>query len=140
MIKRPYNNRNETVGHHEHVNRGAASADIGVGLPRLSTMICCRSTRISASSAARDRNQIDDEAKYQSDEIRHRAQRRPILYVTQPDSIYDRDSCLGAFQMIDDSERVCSKFRIEYRSPATRRIPEARSMPAQRSSAIPEQW
>ena len=26
--------------------------------------------------------QIDDEAKYQSDEIRHPAQRRPILYVT----------------------------------------------------------
>src|SRR5215211_5832713 len=26
--------------------------------------------------------QIDDELKYQSDEIRHPAQRRPILYVT----------------------------------------------------------
>jgi hypothetical protein len=51
-------------------------------LPRRSTMICCRSTRISASSVARDRKQIEDETEDQFDETQHPGQRDPILCAT----------------------------------------------------------
>jgi hypothetical protein len=53
------------------INLSTAKNGIRFGLPRRNTMICCLSTKTSASSAARDRNR--------STEIAHPTQDRPIL-------------------------------------------------------------
>src|SRR6478609_11138840 len=69
-------------------------------LPRRSTMICCRSTRISASSVARDRKQIEDETEDQFDETQHPGQRDPILCATPT-----------GFNLQAIRRRVCSTTR-----------------------------
>jgi hypothetical protein len=62
------------------------------GLPRRNTMICCLSTRTSASSAARDRNRSTTKPKICLQ--RSHIPRRIVRFSAdcQPDQIYDRDS------------------------------------------------
>jgi len=50
-----------------------------------------RRRQVNVLGTAPGSKQINDEGEYQSDQIRHQAERRPILYAMQPDSIYDRD-------------------------------------------------
>src|SRR5215208_3458123 len=73
-------------------NLSAAVNGSRVGLPRRSTMICCRSTRISASSAARDRNRSTMRA---SINLRRPDIRRRLARCRESgdlaDLIYDRD-------------------------------------------------
>jgi hypothetical protein len=63
-----------------------------LGLPRRSTIICCRSTRISASTAARGRNRsiISATISLQRSNIPQRIIR--FCVSRQPDGIYDRDN------------------------------------------------
>jgi hypothetical protein len=63
-----------------------------LGLPRRSTMICCRSTRISASNDARGQNRSTTIPKIMLQ--RSHIQRRIVRFSAdcQPDQIYDRDS------------------------------------------------
>src|SRR5215208_115817 len=72
-------------------NLSAAVNGSRVALPRRSTMIYCRSTRISASSAARDRNRstMSSNTSLMRSDIRHSVAR--FSTSRQPDSIYDRD-------------------------------------------------
>ena len=69
-----------------------AKNGIRFGLPRRNTMICCLSTRASASSAARDRNRSTTKPKISLQ--RSHIQRRIVRFSAdcQPDQIYDRDS------------------------------------------------
>ena len=60
-------------------------------LPRRSTMICCRSTRISASSVARDRNRSKTRPKISLMRPNIRPSVARFCAPCQPDSIYDRD-------------------------------------------------
>ena len=60
-------------------------------LPRRSTMICCRSTRISASSVARDRNRSKTRQKISLMRPNIRASVTRFCAPRQPDSIYDSD-------------------------------------------------
>ena len=54
-----------------------------LGLPRRSTMICCRNARISASNTSGEGwEQIDDNPKNYSAEIQHPAEDHPILRLT----------------------------------------------------------
>src|SRR5262245_37754260 len=64
---------------------------IRFGLPRRNTMICCLSTRTSASSAARDRNRSTTKPKISLQ--RSHIQRRIVRFsaACQLDQIYDRD-------------------------------------------------
>ena len=68
-----------------------AKNGIRFGLPRRNTMICCLSTRTSASSAARDRNRSTTKPKISLQ--RSHIQRRIVRFSAdcQPDQIYDRD-------------------------------------------------
>jgi hypothetical protein len=61
------------------------------GVPRRSTTICCRNTKISASSAARGRNRSKMVSKIipQRSSIPRRIIR--FCHCCQPDGIYDRD-------------------------------------------------
>ena len=52
-----------------------------LGLPRRSTMICCRNTRISASNAARGRNKSTTIPKIILQNIQHPAEDHPILHL-----------------------------------------------------------
>ena len=74
------------------INLSTAKNDIRFGSPRRNTMICCLSTRTSASSAARDRNRSTTKPKIslQRSHIKRRIVRFSADY--QPDQIYDRDS------------------------------------------------
>src|SRR5262245_10440895 len=62
-----------------------------LGLPRRNTMICCLSTRTSASSATRKRNRSMINLKISLQ--RSHIQRRIVRFSAdcQPDQIYDRD-------------------------------------------------
>ena len=60
-------------------------------LSRRSTMICCRSTKISASSAPRDRNRSRTRLKISLMRPNMRASVTRFCALRQPDSIYDRD-------------------------------------------------
>ena len=60
-------------------------------LPRRSTMICCRSTRISASSVARDRNRSKTRQKISLMRPNIRPNVTRFCAPRQPDSIYDSD-------------------------------------------------
>jgi site-specific recombinase XerD len=75
----------------------AASQDLSLAengnwptLPRRSTMICCRSTRISASSVARDRNRSKTRQKISLMRPNIRASVTRFCAPRQPDSIYRR--------------------------------------------------
>ena len=61
-------------------------------LPRRSTMICCRSTRTSASSAVRDRNRSRTRLKISLMRSAIRPSVARFCAPRQPDSIYDSDS------------------------------------------------
>ena len=65
--------------------------DSRLGLPRRNTMICCLSTRTSASSAALDQNRSTIKPKISLQ--RSHIQRRIVRFSAdcQPDQIYDRD-------------------------------------------------
>jgi len=84
-----FGNRRQTQ---PRINLSTAKNDIRFGLPRRNTMICCLSTRTSASSAARDRNRSTTKPKIslQRSHIKRRIVRFSADY--QPDQIYDRDS------------------------------------------------
>jgi hypothetical protein len=60
-------------------------------LPRRSTMICCRSTRISASSVARDRNRSKTRQKISLMRPNIPASVTRFCAPCQPDPIYDSD-------------------------------------------------
>ena len=87
---RAFGNRRQTQ---PRINLSTAKNDIRFGLPRRNTMICCLSTRTSASSAARDRNRSTTKPKKISLQRSH-IQRRIVRFSAdcQPDQIYDRDS------------------------------------------------
>src|SRR5215204_1553094 len=76
---------------------------VGPALCRRRIMICCRSTKTSASSEPAI--ELNDEAEHQSDETQHPAQRRRFSMPSQWDSIYDRDSSIEAVRF--PSERYC---------------------------------
>jgi hypothetical protein len=63
-----------------------------LGLRRRSTLICCLSTRISASSVARDRSRSITAPKTSLHKSNIDQQHRPILDQPPADWIYDRDS------------------------------------------------
>ncbi len=63
-------------------------------LPRRSTMICCRSTRTSASSAVRDRNRSRTRLKISLMRSAIRPSVARFCAPRQPDSIYDSDRTL----------------------------------------------
>ena len=67
-----------------------------LGLPRRSTMICCRNTRISASNAARGRNRSTTIPKI----ILQRSNilQRIIRFCAQLHGIYDRDRRFAFFR------------------------------------------
>jgi hypothetical protein len=62
-----------------------------LGLARRSTLICCLSTKISASSVARDRNRSITIPKISLHKSDIEKQHRPILDGPPADWIYDRD-------------------------------------------------
>jgi hypothetical protein len=62
-----------------------------LGLARRSTLICCRSTTISASSVVRDRSRSITVPKISLHKSNIEQQHRPILDQTPADWIYDRD-------------------------------------------------
>jgi hypothetical protein len=62
-----------------------------LGLPRHSTLICCLSTRISASSVARDHSRSITAPKISLHKSNIEQQHRPILDQPPADWIYDRD-------------------------------------------------
>ena len=70
-----------------------ARNDTRLGLPRRSTMICCRNTRISASNVARGRNKSTTIPKIilQRSNIPQRITR--FCVSRQLDGIYGRDKC-----------------------------------------------
>ena len=72
-------------------NRSLAENGNRPSLPRRSTMICCRSTRISASSAARDRNRSRTRPKIGLMRPNIQASVARFSAPRQPDSIYDSD-------------------------------------------------
>ena len=73
-------------------NLSLAENGIRPTLPRRSTMICCRSTRISASSAARDRNRSRTRPKISLMRPSIRPSVARFCAPRQPDLIYDSDS------------------------------------------------
>ena len=68
------------------------------GWPRRSTMICCRSTRTSASSAARDRNRSKTRPGISLMRPDIRASVARFSTPRQSDSIYDRDRWSSGFR------------------------------------------
>jgi hypothetical protein len=73
-------------------NRSLAENANWPTLPRRSTMICCRSTRISASSVARDRNRSKTRQKISLMRPNIRASVTRFCAPRQPDPIYDSDN------------------------------------------------
>src|ERR1700757_3872851 len=66
-----------------------------LGLPRRSTLICCLSTRISASSVAHDRSRSITVPKISLHKSNIEQQHRPIFDQPPADWIYDRDRLAG---------------------------------------------
>ena len=73
-----------------NTNLSAAMNVSRVGLPRRGTLICCRSTRASASSAARDRNRSTTRPNINLMRSSIRLSVARFSATCQPDSIYDR--------------------------------------------------
>src|SRR4029077_18612654 len=63
-----------------------------LGLARRSTLICCLSIKISASSVARDRRQSKSVPKVSLHKSNIEQQHRPILDQLPADWIYDKDN------------------------------------------------
>ena len=76
---------------HQAVER---AEDTSLGEFRRSTLICCRRTRISASSRARERNKpmSADHNSMKNSIIGH--EHHLIRVARQPDEVSDRDRCL----------------------------------------------
>jgi hypothetical protein len=76
-----------------------------LGLARHSTLICCLSTTISASSVARDRSRSITVPKISLHKSNIEQQPRPIRDQPPTDWIYDRDRRNAAFTGLFDRER-----------------------------------
>jgi hypothetical protein len=96
-------------------------------LPRRSTMICCRSTRISAFSVARDRNRSRTRQKISLMRPNIRASVTRFCTPRQPDSIYDSDNYLSSTLLQGQAQRSGSIRRIpatEVEALVTRSVPD----------------
>ena len=90
--QRVYNARSEAIQPNEHQSVESPKTNL-FGDLRRSTLICCRRTRISASSRTLERNKLVSavHSSMRTSTIGH--EHHPIRPASQPDRVSDKDKC-----------------------------------------------